>query len=460
MPTIYRMLPPHAQQDHWAILTGKSGKLNARVKVLNGVVDQEAVKVSHSFLGPPFTVDHTFVNSSLNTFQNFPVTIWSDPQDGSLAEQFYLDGAQDAPKPIPGSTTSEGKKKKKRVRKSIKFQHTDSGTPIVTLENAKRLIAAQSVQRSAMIWGPPGIGKSDAVRQMHEDVRREHPKAVLIDVRLTLLDPVDLRGIGVPDLEAGVCRWLPAEFMPTEPNTILFLDEVTTAPQALQACAYQLALDRKCGDHRIPEDCRIIFAGNRVQDKSVAYKMPAALANRMSHYQVEVDANEWERWAIRKSIHYHIVTFIKQYPDMLWDMDEDNASEAWPSPRTWAMANEMYEHPDLDLAEKKMAMSAFVGGPRIVEFDKHIKAMARLPNPDLILGMSTPPNVELSVGEQQKMTTALASACQDQDEHLQRALRFGKRHFVRDNLMLLVRRLEEKFGEDRMEEIPLYQSAL
>ena len=74
---------------------------------------------------------------------------------------------------------------------------------------------------------------------------------------------------------------------------LLFLDEISAAPPSVQAAAYQITLDRMVGEHRLPENCIVIAAGNRVTDKSVVYNMPKALANRLCHFEVAVDAAAW-----------------------------------------------------------------------------------------------------------------------------------------------------------------------
>ena len=70
---------------------------------------------------------------------------------------------------------------------------------------------------------------------------------------------------------------------------ILFLDEISAAPPSVQSAAYQIVLDHKVGEHKLPKNCVVICAGNRVTDHSVAYKMPKALANRVLHYEITSD---------------------------------------------------------------------------------------------------------------------------------------------------------------------------
>ena len=128
-----------------------------------------------------------------------------------------------------------------------------------------------------MLWGPPGVGKSQMVAQVAE--RHNVP---LIDIRLSQMEPSDLRGIpfrAEEHVEWAVPAMLPDAKRHGE-SGILFLDEITSAPPSVSAAAYQLILDRKLGEYEVPDGWAIIAAGNRQGDRGVTYSMPAPLANR------------------------------------------------------------------------------------------------------------------------------------------------------------------------------------
>lgn len=92
-----------------------------------------------------------------------------------------------------------------------------------------------------MIWGPPGVGKSQIVAE----VARGH-SVPLIDIRLSQMEPSDLRGI--PFRVDGTVEWAVPAMLPDAsrhgPAGVLFLDEITSAPPTVSAAAYQLILDR------------------------------------------------------------------------------------------------------------------------------------------------------------------------------------------------------------------------
>ena len=135
-----------------------------------------------------------------------------------------------------------------------------------------------------MVWGPPGIGKSQIVAQ----VAAQHNVPV-IDIRLSQMEPTDLRGIPFRDGDHVVWS-IPALLPNAERHSsrgILFLDEITSAPPSVTAAAYQLILDRRLGEYRVPGGWAIFAAGNRHGDRGVTYAMPAPLANRFTHYDLE-----------------------------------------------------------------------------------------------------------------------------------------------------------------------------
>ena len=175
---------------------------------------------------------------------------------------------------------------------------------------------------SVMLWGSPGVGKSQGVRQIADDISACTGKRVEVtDVRLLLFNPVDLRGIPTSNADKTLAVWLKPKIFQMDESSdvinILFLDEISAAPQSVQAAAYQITLDRQVGEHRLPDNCIVIAAGNRVTDRSVAYQMPKALANRLCHIEIESDEKSWHEWAVNANIHKYVMGFLERYPDMM-----------------------------------------------------------------------------------------------------------------------------------------------
>jgi MoxR-like ATPase len=201
-------------------------------------------------------------------------------------------------------------------------------------------IITNNLQISTMIWGAPGIGKSSIVSQL----AIEH-QLQFIDLRLSQLAPTDLRGL--PVAEAGRSKWFPPEFLPQTGKGILFLDEINMAPPAMQGMAQQLILDRRVGSYTVPDGWFIWAAGNRKEDRAGVFDMPAPLANRFLHLQVEPDFESFKTYALTHKIHEQIIAFLSFRPSLLHKIDPQQP--AWCSPRSWMMASTLHEA-GLDLA--------------------------------------------------------------------------------------------------------------
>ena len=167
------------------------------------------------------------------------------------------------------------------------------------------------------IWGGPGIGKSAVVAQVASAMGVD-----LQDIRALLLDPVDLRGLPFVASD-GRSRWATPGFLPQDGTGILFFDELNAAPAMVQASLYQLVLDRKLGEYRLPDGWAIVAAGNREGDRAVTTRMPTPLRNRSVHIDFEVDAQEWSSWAIQNTIRPEVVAFIRFRPEVLSAFDRD-----------------------------------------------------------------------------------------------------------------------------------------
>ena len=202
-------------------------------------------------------------------------------------------------------------------------------------------------RRPVMLWGPVGAGKSDIVAQVAKENECE-----LSDARLSTMDTVDVRGFPVPNLEAGVMSWLPADFLPPMlvkgkngkmvPNAskgILFLDELPSAAPAVQAAAYQLVLDRRIGKYELPENWAIIAAGNRAGDRSIVHDIPAALRNRFIHIDFEVDLEDWYGWATANNVSDITRGFLRFKPNMLHMFDSASNPRSFPTPRSWSFVD-------------------------------------------------------------------------------------------------------------------------
>ncbi len=212
----------------------------------------------------------------------------------------------------------------------------------------------------AFIWGPPGVGKSAVVRTVAAE-----EGLPIVDLRASLLDPTDLRGI--PAIQDGQAVWCPPAFLPKEgtPPGILFLDEINAAPPLVQASLYQLVLDRQIGEYHLPDGWRIIAAGNRQADRAVVFRLSSALANRFVHLDFEVDVNDWRSWAIMAQINPLILGFIGVRPELL--LGNPGETVAYPTPRSWEMVSDIIKAHGT-IKECSDVIPGIVGEAAAVEF--------------------------------------------------------------------------------------------
>jgi len=235
------------------------------------------------------------------------------------------------------------------------------------LASSLAAILSNKVKLSLMIWGPPGVGKSSIVAQCAEGTGLS-----LIDLRLSQLAPTDLRGLPVPI--DNVSKWYPPEFLPRDGQGILFLDEINMAPPAMQGIAQQLVLDRKVGSYVVPDGWFVWAAGNRKEDKASVFDMPAPLANRFVHLEVQPDFDSFKVHALKAGLDERILAFLAYRTNLLHHIDP--RQPAWPSPRTWFMASE--------LRSIGLPIAAAVGSAAALEFEAFEAVYRKLPDLDAI----------------------------------------------------------------------------
>lgn len=244
-----------------------------------------------------------------------------------------------------------------------------------------QLATALQVMMSADVpthlWGAPGIGKSSIVHQVAKKLNLE-----LRDIRAVLTDPVDWRGL--PVVKNGRASWAMPDFLPHDPDSkgILFLDELNAAPPIVQAACYQLVLDRRLGDYRLPAGWRIVAAGNNEKDGAVVHRMSSALRSRFQHLQCEIDVSDWLAWALGANVRTEILAFIKFRPELLHKFARD--AQSFPCPRTWEFASRILDSKapaDIELP----LYTGTIGEGAAAELMAFLKVFRTLPSPDAII---------------------------------------------------------------------------
>jgi hypothetical protein len=260
------------------------------------------------------------------------------------------------------------------------------------------LAAKEHLHTPVMLWGPPGVGKSQLIASIAAEYR-----VGLVDVRLSQMEPTDLRGI--PFRLGASVEWSVPGMLPSEQRDgmrgILFLDEITSAPPTVTAAAYQLILDRRLGDYRLPAGWAVFAAGNRYGDRGVTYVMPAPLANRFTHYEIEPHLDDWVAWAHRSEIDPRLIAFLRFRPELLFAFDPARHTIAFPSPRSWEYANRALAKFAAQPALILESLQACVGIAAGVELKAFLDHMDELPDLDAILdgtSQDIPESLDLQYG--------------------------------------------------------------
>jgi hypothetical protein len=241
------------------------------------------------------------------------------------------------------------------------------------------------------IWGAPGIGKSDIANQITQSLEGNN---YLIDMRLALMEPTDLRGYPFRNPETNQMEWAPpadlpsADFASQYDTIVLFMDELNSAPPSVQAAAYQLILNRRVGQYVLPNNVRIIAAGNRETDRGVTFRMPAPLANRFRHVNMSVDFGDWLQWALLNDVHPDVVGYLSYAKQDLFDFDPKTSSQAFATPRSWNAVSQLLKVPGFDTDEvyvQKAEIASAIGEGMAVKFVEHRRIASTLPRPEDIL---------------------------------------------------------------------------
>lgn len=263
------------------------------------------------------------------------------------------------------------------------------------------------------IWGAIGVGKSDMVRAAGKELAQEHTELVevktkegtelkaeakpliyaesidhvndlgyfnVLDIRLSQMDPSDLRGLPIFDKENNVTRWLPPNSFPKEGYGIMFFDEFNLSPPLVQSSSYQLILSKLLGDYKLPVGYGIVCAGNRISDRANTFELAAPLKNRQGHVELKTPSVEdWTEWATKHAIDIRIISFLNVRQGCIHTFDPKSKENAFATPRTWEFTSDLVkEIPSEDQERLKMVMASMVGTDNANEFISFLKLRDQL----------------------------------------------------------------------------------
>jgi hypothetical protein len=286
----------------------------------------------------------------------------------------------------------------------------------------------------------------------------------VIDIRLSQMEPSDLRGI--PFRVESHVEWAVPVLLPNAerhgPEGILFLDEITSAPPVVSAAAYQLILDRRLGEYRIPDGWAIFAAGNRQGDRGVTYQMPAPLANRFSHFEVEANLDDWVAWAYGHGIDERVIAFLRFRPELLFDFDPAHNPIAFPSPRSWEFAHRALQkfgdHRGLIVG----ALQACVGPAAGIELAAFVENLDQLPDLDAILrgeNVPVPKEIDLQYAVASSLVARAirARGTDDARDVYGRIIEYASRFRQREMGVMMISDMHRAVGRELFE-VPAFAS--
>jgi hypothetical protein len=267
---------------------------------------------------------------------------------------------------------------------------------------------AINMNKPLMVWSGPGIGKSSIMQQIAAE-----DNAQLVDIRLSMWDSVDVRGI--PSVVDEVTVWNPPAVLPFEGNSAfdpsrpiyLFLDEAMQALPAVQSVAFQLVLDRAVGEHKLMSNVRVIMASNRQTDRGGANKMATPLANRLMHVELIAELDPWCKWAWGKDLNPLPIAFLRLKPDLLNTFDPAKGDVAFATPRSWETVCEIVSQ-NVPIAVRYAMIAGTVGEGPAAEVEAFMRTWERMPNIDGIIMNPDSAPIPTEVDVQYAVAAALA----------------------------------------------------
>lgn len=230
------------------------------------------------------------------------------------------------------------------------------------------------------IKGSPGLGKSAIVKQVADSLNLQ-----LIDVRLSQMDSSDI--IGFPTIQNGKTSFVPPDVFPISTDTIpkgkdgwlLFMDELSSASNSVQAAAYKLILDRMVGQYHLHKNVAIVAAGNKDTDKAIVNRMSTAMQSRLVHLNLMIKHKDWIEWANNNKIDHRVVSFIEFKPGLLHSFDPNHKDSTFAAPRTWEFTSQIIkDKPTIDLLTTKI-LAGTVGEGAAREFKAFTEVFESLP---------------------------------------------------------------------------------
>ncbi len=252
---------------------------------------------------------------------------------------------------------------------------------IVSLTSARRtlerIISRGIVKMKPLLLGAPGVGKTSIINQ----VAAQYGYTVQT-VMLSQMMPEHITGYPYIDQVKSIMKYARAHWWPDAPKTILFLDEIGQCPIAVQNVAMQLINERRVGPHVLPDDCIVIGAGNRAEDRAGSTVLTTTIRSRFYPVlTVEPTKDEWLDHAKESNFNPVLVAYVERIRSNVVEFDPKHKG-GFVTLRTLEQASDLFamydsdhENPDL-----RAALHGTIGGDAANECLAFAETVAKLPS--------------------------------------------------------------------------------
>jgi hypothetical protein len=232
-----------------------------------------------------------------------------------------------------------------------------------------------------MMWGPPGIGKSEAVHQFAEKMKSVHPDFFCLIYITSQMESIDYSmPFVIQGGEFPIYKKIPISDFVFKPDArgIVFFDELPNAAFDVQKATQSIITDRKIGEARIPEGVMIVAAGNYKTDKAGSNGMLSALNNRMEHWYLEPSFEGFFEIGVKRGFHHSVLAYLKMNETNLHNFKPEN--ERNPTPRIWEKVSKYMHHYDSnDSPFIRRRIASLVGDEIANEFMSSLRMLKEFP---------------------------------------------------------------------------------
>lgn len=303
-------------------------------------------------------------------------------------------------------------------------------------------------RQTAIVLGPPGVGKTETIRRVAGNLSKQMgvPFGLCTSI-ISGMDPVDLRGVYIPmkaDDGTPIVRATKPAVWPGKHNTHVYIDgeyrpdydgpvpefgiadidEISQADADLQKVAANYALERRIGEHKLPDGWSVLAAGNRMEDRAGVTKMLSHVQNRVCSIEVEPDYEAWQKWAFENNIHPLSISFAKANAGEVFRLSVPKQPGPYATPRSLVLCSKMLEMSrtrdmhEMALPDDHIAASivkGYLGEAVLPKFLSHIRLANDLPTLEEVLDDPKGTKVPDRLDARFVMATSMAVHAKDED---------------------------------------------